>query len=304
MDTFLDTNTIVRNANKAGIAIPAFNIPYLPMIKPIIQAISEQDCYAIIEVARIEWKKLESKSLQAVYQEFIKWNKFESIRLHLDHVPVIDEDNQKVDYLAIIQKAIDIGYQSVMVDGSRLNFEENINATKLAVDMAHCAGIACEAELGAVLGHEESPLPPYEELFSSGQGFTKIDEAKMFVNKTRCDWLSVAIGNIHGSVSVAERDKKKIQARLNLEHLQQLNDTLKIPLVLHGGSGIQQEYILEAFKRGISKINIATEIRQPYEVAIKHSGSLLEAQKAVYQRTSSLLKGFFLLSGTKQLILD
>lgn len=302
MDAYLDTNTIVKNAYKAGIAVPAFNIPYLPMVEPIIQAVSEQDCFALIEVARIEWKKFESKSLQAVYQEFVKWNKPECVRLHLDHVPVIDEDNQEVDFLAIIQEAVDLGYQSVMVDGSRLNFDENIKATKKAVNLAHGAGIACEAELGAVLGHEEGPLPPYEELFSSGRGFTKIDEAKLFVKETGCDWLSVAIGNIHGSVSVAERDKKKIQARLNLAHLQQLNEALIIPLVLHGGSGIQQEFILNAFKEGISKINIATEIRQPFEAAMKSTGSLKEAQTAVYQRTSSLLKDFLLLSGTRQLI--
>lgn len=294
----------MNKARNAGLAVAAFNIPYLPMMEPVIQAIVDEDCFALIEVARIEWKKFESKNLRAVYKEFSKWKRSDYVHLHLDHVPVIDEDNQQVDYHSIIEEAIDLGYQSVMVDGSRLNLEENIKATRSAVNIAHQAGIACEAELGAVLGHEEGPLPPYEQIFSSGRGFTRVDEAKKFVDETGCDWLSVAIGNIHGSVSVAERDKKKIQARLNLDHLQQLNDALQIPLVLHGGSGIQQDFLLGAFKRGISKINIATEIRQPYEAVIKKSGNILEAQLAIYQKTSSLLKDFLLFSGTRKVIIS
>jgi fructose/tagatose bisphosphate aldolase len=109
-----------------------------------------------------------------------------------------------------------------MVDGSRLPVDENIAATRQAVTMAHQAGIPCEAELGAVMGHEAGPLPPYNELFKSGRGFTKVDEARRFVVETGCDWLSVAIGNIHGAISEGFRNQKKIAARLNLEHLESL----------------------------------------------------------------------------------
>ena len=91
------------------------------------------------------------------------------MRLHLDHVPVIDEDNQRVDYLPIFQEAIDVGYESVMIDGSRLPLDENIAATRQVVELAHAAGVPVEAELGAVLGHEDGPLPSYEELFASGR---------------------------------------------------------------------------------------------------------------------------------------
>ena len=122
----------------------------------------------------------------------------------------------------IIREALALGYQSVMVDGSRLNLEDNIEATRQVVEIAHAAGVPVEAELGAVLGHEAGPLPPYEELFASGRGFTDVEEAKRFVQETGCDWLSVAIGNIHGAVSAARRDEKKVEARLNLDHLEQL----------------------------------------------------------------------------------
>jgi len=87
------TNEIIIKANKLGIAIPAFNVPYLPMIEPVIRAVAEQNSFALIEVARLEWIKFESQSLAAVIAEFNKWNQLKYVRLHLDHVPVIDEEN-------------------------------------------------------------------------------------------------------------------------------------------------------------------------------------------------------------------
>ena len=82
---------------------------------------------------------------------------------------------------------------------------------------------ACEAELGAVMGHEAGPMPPYEELFASGKGFTDVDEARRFVQESGCDWLSVAIGNIHGAISGAAKDAKKVTARLNNDHLRAIS---------------------------------------------------------------------------------
>ena len=297
-----NTSDIIRNAQKEGIVIPAFNIPYLPMVEPVIRAVVDQDSFALIATARLEWTKFESRGPAAVMEEFSKWNKPGYVRIHLDHIPVIDEDNLKVDYLPIIQEAIRLGYQSVMVDGSRLDLEENIRATREVAKLAHQAGALCEAELGAVLGHEAGPLPPYEELFSSGLGFTDIKEAGRFVEETGCDWLSVAIGSIHGAVSGALRDKKKVEARLNLEHLEKLGRAAGIPLVLHGGSEVRREDLLAGIKKGISKVNIGTEIRQAYEKALRESGSVAKAQEAVYERTSSLIKDYLGLAGTRKLV--
>ena len=96
--------------------------------------------------------------------------------------------------------------------------------------------------------------------------------------ETGCDWLSVAIGNIHGAIAAGRKDIKKATARLNLERLEQLDQALRIPLVLHGGSGIQQDNVRAGMKHGIAKINVGTEIRQPYEVAMQAGGSVLKAQ--------------------------
>ena len=293
---------IINKARKMNIAIPAFNVPYLPMIEPIIQAVIDEDSFSLIEVARVEWMKTGAKGPREVYEEFIRWEKPNYVRLHLDHVPVIDEDNKRVDYLPIIKEALEMGYESVMVDGSRLDLEANIQATRRVVELAHKKDAACEAELGAVMGHEPGPLPPYEEIFASGKGFTDVKEAEIFVAQTNCDWLSVAIGNIHGAISGALRNKKKPEARLDIKHLSRLSEVTRIPLVLHGGSGIAREYYLEAVKNGISKVNVGTELRQTYEAALQEDNSIAKAQDAVYNHTRNLISGYYNVSGIQKKI--
>ncbi|MBU0714229.1 MAG: class II fructose-bisphosphate aldolase [Verrucomicrobia bacterium] len=290
---------LVRTAWNLGVMVPSFNVPYLPMVEPIVRATRDQDAVAFVAVARLEWVKFESRSLSAVMEEYERWQDPKHVRLHLDHVPVMDEDHQRVDVLAIIKEAIALGYQSVMVDGSRLALVDNIRATRAVVELAHAAGIACEAELGAVLGHEDGPLPPYEELFKSGKGFTRVEEARQFVRESGCDWLSVAIGNIHGAVSQAARDNKKIEARLDLDHLGRLREATDIPLVLHGGSGVCREDVRAGIKRGLAKVNVGTEIRQAYEVALKASGAVAVAQQAVHARTAELIRDYFGIQGLR-----
>jgi fructose-bisphosphate aldolase class II len=294
------TAEFMNNAMQAGLTVPAFNVPYLPMVQPVIRAVVDQDSFALIAVARLEWIKFEAQGPAAVMEEFQKWDAPDYVRIHLDHVPVIDEDNLEVDYVSIIREAIELGYRSVMVDGSRLDLEGNIEATHRVVEMAHAAGVPCEAELGAVMGHEAGPPPPYEELFESGMGFTDVQEAKRFVQETDCDWLSVAIGSIHGAVSGVLKDKKKVAARLNLDHLDRLHQATGIPLVLHGGSGVKQEYLLAGIKKGITKVNVGTEIRQTYEHTLRETSDLSAAQEAVYDRTCWLIKDYFGLAGTRK----
>lgn len=294
------TAEIIRAARAAGIVVPAFNIPYLPMAKPVIAAVRDEDSFALVQVARLEWEKFSSRSLEAVAEEFHRHEDPAHVRLHLDHVPVVDEDQRPVDFLPIIRRAIAAGYQSVMVDGSRLPLEENIRTAGQTAELAHQAGIPCEAELGAVLGHEEGPLPPYEELFASGKGFTDPEEARRFVRESGCDWLSVAIGNIHGAISKAQRDQKKVEARLNLEHLARLAEATGIPLVLHGGSGIRPEDVRQAFTLGIAKMNVGAEIRQTYEAALRESGDEERAREAVYRRTRELIRETYRISGSRQ----
>ena len=157
---FLSTSECMGNARREGVAIPAFNIPDLPMMEPVVEALRSTDSFGLIAVARPEWIKFQAKSVRAVFEEYQRVKDERFTRLHLDHVPVVDEDNLRVDYEGVIGEAVELGYQSVMVDGSRLSLEENIQATRKIVQMAHAAGVPVEGELGAVFGHEAGPPPP------------------------------------------------------------------------------------------------------------------------------------------------
>ena len=269
-------------------AIPGFNIPYLPMMEPVVRALRDTRCFGLIMVARLEWVKFESGGPVSIFEEYQRVKDERYTRLHMDHVPIIDEDELKVDYEAILSEAITLGYHSVMVDGSRLSLEDNIAATKRIVEMAHAKGVVVEAELGAVLGHESGPMPPYDELFESGKGFTDPEEARRFAEETGTDWLSVAIGSVHGAISASQRKEKKVEARLSIDRLIELKEATNIPLVLHGGTGIQKKYIQDAIMNGISKINVATAIRQPYEAIIEQD--LDKAVQAVYEATVAVIR--------------
>ncbi|HET6453201.1 MAG TPA: class II fructose-bisphosphate aldolase, partial [Armatimonadota bacterium] len=204
---------IVQSAAEQGIVVPAFNVFHLPMIRTIVEALARHGTFGLVEVSRIDMVKFQAKGVAEVFEEYRKCAK-RMTALHLDHTPVIDEDGLLCDWESMISEAISLGYDSVMIDASRLPLEENIAVTRQVVEMAHPKGVVVEAELGAVLGHEEGPLPPYEELFASKRGFTDPDEARRFVRETGVDWLSVSVGSVHGAISAATKDQPKVQAKL------------------------------------------------------------------------------------------
>lgn len=294
---------VVRNACNAKRAIPAFNIPHLPMIAPIVRAVVDEDAFAFIAVARPDWMKGAARSPTAVMNEYRAHRNENHVRLHLDHAPVIDEDGLPVDFELVVNDALRLGYDSVMIDGSRLPLADNIAATRRVVELAHAVGKPCEAELGQVLGHEAGPLPPYEELFAAKRGFTSVEDVAVFVRETNCDWLSVAAGNIHGALSDALKDQKKPAARLDLEHIERLRDAAGVPLVLHGGSGIDPTHLRRAFKRGVAKLNVGTEVRQCYEAARRPNQDIAAAQDAVYAFIRRLLRETLELSGSRTAVL-
>ena len=282
-----EADVLMRRAWRARTVIPGFNVAYLPMIEPVVRALRDTRCFGLVSVSRPDWAKLGAGSLAAVRDacETVKDERF--ARLHVDHVPVIDEDGLAVDAESILRQAVGLGYPSIMIDASRLPLGENIAVVRRVVGFAHAAGVAVEAELGAVMGHEPGPLPPYEELFASGRGFTDPDEARRFVAETGADWLSVAVGSVHGTLS-ERRVEKKVEARLHIEHLDRVARAADVPLVLHGGTGIRKAYVLEAVRHGIAKINVATAIRQPYEAAMAES--IEKAQAAVYEATARVIR--------------
>jgi fructose/tagatose bisphosphate aldolase len=293
----------MARAYRQRLLIPAFNIAYLPMVRPIAETVRRLGSFALVEVARPDIERFEAEGYAAVKREYERWSDPAHLRLHQDHVPVIDEEGRAVDWRPLISEAIELHYHSVMIDGSRLPLEQNIAATRVVVELSH-PGVAVEGELGAVLGHEPGPLPPYEELFRSGRGFTDVGEAERYVAETGVDWLSVAAGNIHGAISGAAKDQAKVQARLNIEHLRAISERVGIPLVLHGGTGIELSCVLEAVGNGITKINVGTAVRQPYEACLREGRSLAEAQEAVTRAVEQHLRDYRIVGSAEALAGD
>jgi ketose-bisphosphate aldolase len=293
---------VMRGAFNTRILVPAFNVAYLPMVEPIVATLRELECFGLLEVALPDLEKFGAQSLSAVKREYTKYGERAFSRLHLDHVPVVNEDGDRVNWNAMMREALSLGFDSVMIDGSRLSLEENIDVTRKVVEMAHAKQVPVEAELGAVYGHEKGPLPPYEELFRSGRGFTDPGEAKRFVEETGVDWLSVAIGNIHGAISGAAKDEKKLNARLNVDHLRKIVSATNVPIVLHGGSGIERESVLSGIRNGVTKINIGTAIRQVFEKEMRKTGNVEAAQTQLRQEIQEMIEDYYgILGNTRKL---
>jgi ketose-bisphosphate aldolase len=170
--------------------------------------------------------------------------------LHLDHA----------GDLATVQKALDLGYSSVMIDGSQLPFEANVQLTRSVVELAWARGVSVEAELGHVGGMD------LEETSCAENVLTEADELARFVAQTGCDALAVSIGTAHGVY--------RSLPDLNILRLRELNAVSEVPLVLHGGSGTPDDQIRQAVREGICKLNIYADLRIAMYRGLKTSASL------------------------------
>ncbi len=161
-------------------------------------------------------------------------------------VPVVLHADHFRSYEAIV-RAIDAGYTSVMIDGSRLPFAENAALTRRVAETAHRAGVSVEGELGRLAGNEGDEDVTQEESFQ-----TDPEEARRFAEETGVDALAVSIGTVHGAYRFAPK--------INIARLREISEAVSRPLVMHGGSGTPEEKIVEAVQYGIAKINVATDL--------------------------------------------
>ncbi len=172
------------------------------------------------------------------------------IVLHYDHGSSLDN----------AKKAIDLGFTSVMIDGSALPFEENIAQTAKVVELAAPHGVSVEAELGFVGGFD------LRQSEHKGNVLTEPSEAVEFVKQTGVDALAVSIGTAHGTY--------QSEPTLNIERLKELREAVSIPLVLHGGSGTPDDQIRESIRNGICKLNIFADERQAMYRGLKRSATI------------------------------
>ncbi len=234
-------------AREKGIAIAAFNVHNLETIQAVVEGAAEEKSPVIIQTTPGTLKHAGIPYVAACVKEAGRLYDI-PIALHVDHCP---------SYQTIVQ-CIQHGYTSVMIDGSMLPYDENVALVKKVVETAHYAGVAVEGELGRIGGTEDDMVVEDENAF-----FTVPSEAKAFVEDTGIDFLAVAIGTAHGIY--------KGEPKLQFERLSEIRKAVDVPLVLHGASGVPEASIKEAIRRGITKINIATELKIPMAEAIKRS---------------------------------
>jgi ketose-bisphosphate aldolase len=238
------TGDIVRDAYKNNYAVPAFNIFNYETIKFVIDAAEMAQKPVIVQLypGFQDYISFETTvEITKLYANKVKV----PVGLHLDHCHDFE----------MLQYAMRSGFMSVMYDGSRLPFEENIKTTKEVVESAKKFGADVEAELGNI--GSAANIADYTDT----NNFTDPNDALVFLNETGVSSLAISVGNAHGNYAALPN--------LDIARIKQISDSLKLPLVLHGGSGIPNEQITESIKCGIAKINIATEFFKAFYDGVK-----------------------------------
>lgn len=255
------TKEMFEKSMKEHYAIGAFNINNMEFIQAITDAAEEAKSPVILQVSSSAIKYARMNYLIKMVEAAVESTNI-PIALHLDHGP--DFETCKM--------CIDAGFTSVMFDGSKYDFEENIRLTKEVVDYAHSKGVVVEAELGKLAGIEDDV-----NVADSDARYTDPDQAYEFVQRTGCDSLAIAIGTSHGAY------KFKGEAKLRFDILQKVKEKLpNTPIVLHGAStvipelvemcnnnganipgakGCPDEMLKQAGENGVSKINVDTDLR-------------------------------------------
>lgn len=249
----MNLSQILKNTISGGYAVGSFSPRYLNMIPPVLEAAKEKKSPVIIQISQKElllYGCTPKEFADEYFAALKKVNPEVPTTLHLDHTK---------DF-RIIKEAIDAGFESVMIDASEKSYEDNVKITKQVVEYAHKFNVSVEAELGKIGTTDMIETDTNEELF------TVPEEAKEFVLETNVDALAVSVGTSHGVYTVR-------QPRIELSILKNIKMLTPVYLVLHGGSGVPADMILNSITLsdgGISKVNIATDLEQSFLKAIGH----------------------------------
>jgi len=242
---------IINEAEEKNIAIGHFNISNIEGLWGIFNSAQELNIPVIIGVSEGERNFVGTKQVFALVDSLRKEFDF-PIYLNADHCHTFES----------FKEAVDAGFDSAIFDGAILPLEENIEMTKKCVEYAKSINhdILVEGELGYI-GASSKVLNEIPD----GVELTSVEDAEKFVRETGIDLFAPAVGNIHGML------RGKSNPKLDIQRIKDIKDAVKIPLVLHGGSGISDEDFISAIKSGISIIHINTEIRRAYRNAIEKS---------------------------------
>lgn len=236
------TADLIADVTRRGAGVCAFNVIHLETARALAGAAAVTGIPLILQISQncVQYHG----GLEPIAAATFAVAKAAPVGLavHLDHAE--DED--------LVREAIDLGFGSVMFDGSRLPFDENVAATRRMADAAHAAGVWVEAELGEIGGKDGAHAPGVR---------TDLEEARAFVAATGADGLAVAVGSSH-----AMRERS---ARIDLDLVGRLDAALEVPLVLHGSSGVPDDVLVAAVASGIRKVNISTHLNGHFTRAVR-----------------------------------
>lgn len=239
---------LLLNAKSDGYAIGAFNTYNLEVTQAIIRAGEAKKSPLTIQISETTIKYAGFEPIVAMIKAMIDDSDI-PIALHLDHGKTYET----------IRLCIEAGFSSVQIDGSALSFEENISLTQRIVKLAHQNGVFVQGELDKTPGSHGGMV---SEEDVAKNGFTDPERAKEFVGKTGIDSFAISIGNSHGFSSGP--------VKLQYDILEKTRELIKVPLVLHGGSGIPKDMIKEAIRLGISEVNIDSEIGYAFTYTLRN----------------------------------
>lgn len=243
----MNMKDLLTVAQKNHFAVPAFNIGSDQLLKAVMKTVKELKSPVILEMSPDEFNFVGYAQIQAMLYEAAHTDV--PVCIHLDHG----------DSYETVVRAIQAGMTSVMIDASKLPYEENVAITKKVVETAHIANVSVESELGTI-GTTGNSI----EGGTQGVIYTVPEEAKQFIEDTGIDTFACAIGTAHGIYP------KDMKPKLRIDILKDITGQVSVPLVLHGGSSNKDEEIAEAVKNGICKINISSDIKVAfYEQARK-----------------------------------
>ena len=241
----VSSKEILMKAQQEGYAVGAFNAENMEMVQAIVAAAEELSSPVIIQTTPGSLQYADTDMFFGMVNAEAKKAKV-PVALHLDHGNSAE----------LCAKAILSGYTSIMIDGSKLAFSENVALTKKVVEFAHAMGVLVEGEVGTVGGKEDT-----HEVKDSEKSYTDPEEAKEFAEQTGVDFLAVGIGNAHGFY--------KGVPKLRFDILEKTKSLVSIPIVLHGASGIPDEDVKKSTGLGICKVNFATELRDAFTKGVK-----------------------------------
>ncbi|CAK6473089.1 class II aldolase [Peribacillus castrilensis] len=256
----VNMKSFLQLLEEKNLIAPAFNTTNLEMTLSIIRGAEEAGLPVIVQIAPTNVKLSGYDYIANIVKSTAE--KVEvPVTLHLDHGMTFED----------VKNAVEAGFNSVMIDASKLPYEENIQFTREVVEYCHARGVSVEAELGELSGKEDD-----HESDDSAQ--TDPNLAREFVERTGIDLLAVSVGNIHGLDE---------QPKINLELLREIADTVEIPLVIHGGSGIPDDILKQLKNYNVRKINLASDLRKRFIASV---GKRYEQNPNEYNLISVLLE--------------